>query len=132
MKQPASPRVEKELWRGRPTWWTALRKFLTEDYTLTSERLKINYGLLSKHAEEIELFRVKDLSVQRSLWDRMFGVGNIVLSSGDTTSAVTILHDIRNAEAVKDIIRDASRVERQRNRVGVFEETSIDGLIDPQ
>lgn len=132
MKQPSAPRKEQEMWRGKPKWWTALRKSLTESYVLTSERLKIDYGLLSKQTEEIELFRVQDLSVTRTLWDRIFGVGNIVIATGDASGAVTILHDIADAEAIKDQIRDASRVERQRHRVGVFEETwTEEGPVEP-
>ena len=127
MKQPTAPRAEEIVWQGKPRWWTALRKSLSERYTLTTQRLKIEYGILNRHTEEIELFRVQDLSVTRSLWDRAFGVGNILIASGDTTGGVTVLHDIPDAEAVKDKIRDVSRVERQRNRVGVFEDTYTDG-----
>lgn len=132
MKQPAPPRKEDLIWQGKPRWWTALRKSISENYTLTSQRLKIEYGILNRHTEEIELFRVKDLSVTRSMWDRMFGVGNIVISSGDVSGSVTVLHDIPDADAVKDKIRDVSRVERQRNRVGVFEETYTEGVVDGQ
>lgn len=122
MRQPAPRRQEETLWRGRPNRFVAIRKSLTERYEATNERLKIEYGILNRHTEEIELFRVQDLSVERSVFDRMFGVGNIVIRSGDATGGTTILYDIPEAERVKDIIRDASRVERQRHRVGVFEE----------
>lgn len=122
MRQPPPPRKEELIWRGGPNRFTALRKSLTERYEATTERLKIDYGLLNRHTEEIELFRVQDLSVERSVFDRMFGVGNIVIHSGDATGGTTILYDIADAEHVKDLIRDASRIERQRHRVGVFEE----------
>lgn len=122
MRQPPPPRKEESIWKGGPSRFTALRKSLTERYEATSERLKIDYGILNRHTEEIELFRVQDLSVQRSMFDRMFGVGNIVIHSGDATGGTTILYDVADAEHVKDLIRDASRIERQRHRVGVFEE----------
>lgn len=101
---------------------TAPWKHLTERYTVTNQRLKIEYGLLNRQTEEIELFRVHDLSIENSIFDRMFGVANIVVQAGDATSSTTVLYDIADAEAVKDIIRDESRIERQRNRVGVFEQ----------
>lgn len=129
MRQPTPPRKEEVLWRGRPNRFVAIRKSLTERYEVTSERLKIEYGILNRHTEEIELFRVQDLSVQRSIFDRMFGVGNIIIHSGDATGGTTILYDIPDTEHVKDIIRDASRIERQRHRVGVFEENWQDGLV---
>lgn len=122
MKQPPAPRKEELLWKGKPSMATALLKSFTERYEATNERLKIEYGILNRRSEEIELFRVQDLSVERSVFDRMFGVGNIVIVSGDATGSTTILYDIADVENVKDMIRDAARIERQRHRVGVFEE----------
>lgn len=126
MNQPRQARQEKELWRGKPSMVTAPRKALTQSYMVTNERLRVEYGLLSKRTEDVELFRVQDLSVERSVFDRMLGVGNIVLMTGDVTGGVLVLWDVPNAESVKDIIRDAARVERQRHRVGVFEENWMD------
>lgn len=128
MRQPPPPRKEETIWQGGPSKVTALRKSLTERYQATTERLKIDYGLLNRHTEEIELFRIQDLSVERSMFDRMFGVGNIIIHSGDATGGTTILYDVPDAEHVKDIIRDASRIERQRHRVGVFEENWQDSV----
>lgn len=130
MRQPPAPRKEESIWRGGPSRLTALRKSITERYEVSTERLKIDYGILNRHTEEIELFRVQDLSVQRSMFDRMFGVGNIIIHSGDATGGTLVLYDIPDVEHVKDLIRDASRVERQRHRVGVFEENWQDGLME--
>lgn len=122
MRQPPAPRKEEMVWRGKPSMITALRKSISERYEVSTERLIVEYGILSKRTEEIELFRVQDLSVERTVFDRMFGVGNIVIHSGDATGGALILWDIADAETVKNKIRDASRIERQRHRVGVFEE----------
>lgn len=127
MRQPTPPRKEETIWEGRPSRFTAIRKSLTERYRATSERLIVDYGLLNRQTEEIELFRVQDLSVERSMFDRMFGVGDIVIHSGDATGGKLVLWDVPDAENVKDIIRKASRVERQRHRVGVFEENWAEG-----
>lgn len=126
MRQPPPPQKEETLWKGRPSRFTAIRKSLTERYEVTNQRLIADYGLLNRQTEEIELYRVQDLSVESSMFDRMFGVGDIVIHSGDATGGKLTLWDIPDAESVKDIIRKASRVERQRNRVGVFEENWTD------
>ena len=128
MRRPTAPRKEEPVWRGKPSMATALRKAISERYEVTTERLIVEYGILNKRTEEIELFRVQDLSVERSMFDRMFGVGNIVIHSGDATGGALVLFDIANAEEVKNQIRDASRVERQRHRVGVFEENWADAV----
>lgn len=128
MRRPPVPRKEEPVWRGKPSMATAFRKAISERYEVTTERLIVEYGILNKRTEEIELFRVQDLSVERSVFDRMFGVGNIVIHSGDATGGALVLFDIANAEDVKNRIRDASRVERQRHRVGVFEENWADAV----
>ena len=128
MRRPPAPRKEEPVWRGKPSMATAFRKAISERYEVTTERLIVEYGILNKRTEEIELFRVQDLSVERSVFDRMFGVGNIVIHSGDATGGALVLFDIANAEDVKNRIRDASRVERQRHRVGVFEENWADAV----
>ncbi len=127
MRQPPAPRKETPVWRGKPSMATAFRKAISERYEVTSERIIVEYGILNKRTEEIELFRVQDLSVERSMFDRMFGVGNIIIHSGDATGGALVMFDIANAEDVKNKIRDASRVERQRHRVGVFEENWTEG-----
>lgn len=130
MRQPPAPRKEETIWQGGPSRFTALKRSFTERYLVTNQRLKIDYGLLNRQTEEIELFRVQDLSVERSMFDRMFGVGNIIIHSGDSTGAATVLYDVQDAEAVKDLIREESRIERQRHRVGVFEENWQDGSME--
>ena len=130
MRQPPPPRKEEMIWRGGPSRFTAPLKSISERYEATTERLKVEYGILNRHTEEIELFRVQDLSVERSVFDRMLGVGNIIIHSGDATGGRLILYDVSDAETVKDLIRDASRIERQRHRVGVFEENWQDGMTE--
>lgn len=122
MRQPPAPRKEELVWRGKPSMLTAFRKSISERYEVSNQRLIVEYGILNKRTEEIELYRVQDLSVERSVFDRMFGVGNIVIHSGDATGGALVLFDIADVENVKDKIREASREERQRHRVGVFEE----------
>lgn len=122
MRQPPAPRKEELIWRGRPSRLTAFKKSISERYEVSNQRLIVEYGILNKSTEEIELYRVQDLSVERSVFDRMFGVGNIVIHSGDATGGTLVLYDIADADTVKDQIRTESRIERQRHRVGVFEE----------
>lgn len=122
MRQPPPPRREELVWRGRPSRLTAFKKSISERYEVSNQRIIVEYGILNKSTEEIELYRVQDLSVERSVFDRMFGVGNIVIHSGDATGGRLVLFDIADADAVKDKIREESRIERQRHRVGVFEE----------
>jgi uncharacterized membrane protein YdbT with pleckstrin-like domain len=94
-------------------------------YEVTSERVKITTGLLSRRTNEIELYRVRDYSVVEPFWLRLVGSGDVVLVTADRTTPQFALHAVPRANWLKDQIR--SHTERMRQRRGVR-----DLEIDPQ
>ena len=77
------------------------------DYQLTSQRLFITNGIFNKSTEEIELFRIKDITLRRNFMERIFRVGTIeVLSTDDSAPRICILH-IPNSFDCKEQLRDA-------------------------
>lgn len=90
----------------------ALCKAKSRRYELTSQRLIITTGLLAKHFDELELYRVKDILVAQSLWQRLLNYGSItILSTDDSTPRLLIPHIINPLRA-KELIRDACRAAR--------------------
>ena len=69
-------------------------------------------GRIGKKEEEIELIRVKDLSVKQGLKDRAVGVGDIEVISADETKSKLTLKDIKDPASVKEIIRNLVRKEK--------------------
>jgi uncharacterized membrane protein YdbT with pleckstrin-like domain len=94
-------------------------------YEVTSERVKITTGLLSRRTNEIELYRVRDYSVIEPFWLRLVGSGDVVLVTADRTTPQFVLHAVPRANWLKDQIR--AHTERMRQRRGVR-----DLEIDPQ
>jgi uncharacterized membrane protein YdbT with pleckstrin-like domain len=86
-------------------------------YEVTSERVKITTGLLSRRTNEIELYRVRDYSVVEPFWLRLVGCGDVVLVTADRTSPNFVLHAVPSAATLKDQIR--AHTERMRQRRGV-------------
>ena len=74
-------------------------------------------GFISKRIEEIELYRVNDVSMKMSVMERIFGLGDVRLETTDASTPEPQIKDIQNPERVKDLIRQAARAERQRRRV---------------
>jgi uncharacterized membrane protein YdbT with pleckstrin-like domain len=102
-----------------PIFW-ALSRWIgtsTHRYEVTSERIKLTTGLLSKQTTELELYRVRDYSVVEPFWLRLVGCGNIVLVSADRTSPQVVLRAVPRAATLKDQIR--MHTERMRQRRGV-------------
>jgi len=90
-------------------------------YRLTNQRLFIQKGLIAKHIEEIELFRVKDATVHQSIFQRILGFGKInILTTDDTTPRIEMI-GIPNPVDVKETLRTYYRASRKREKVHVAE-----------
>lgn len=91
-------------------------------YRLTTQRLFVQRGLIAKHLEEVELFRVKDVTLNQGMLQRLLGVGNVVVLSSDDTTPQLVLAGIPDPLAVKEQLRGAFRAARQREglRMGEY------------
>lgn len=90
-------------------------------YRLTTQRLFVQKGLVAKQLEEVELFRVKDVTLQQGIIQRLLGVGSVVVLSTDDTTPRLELAGIRDPIEVKEMIRNAFRASRQREGMRMAE-----------
>ena len=90
-------------------------------YELTESRLLVKTGLFNIREEELRLFRVRDLSTQESLLDRLFGVGSIVLHTSDATSPTLKIQHVKNSMRVKELLSAQVEEARMKNRVRSME-----------
>jgi uncharacterized membrane protein YdbT with pleckstrin-like domain len=74
-------------------------------YVLTTERLRITTGVLSTVTEDIELRRVRDSSVARPFFLRLVGLGDVRLTSADSTAPRVTLHAVRDPDRLQETIR---------------------------
>ena len=94
-------------------WTFMIEKFSTR-YRLTNYRLFKETGILSREINEIELFRVDDVSVRQNILQRIFNVGVItVFAPHDQTDPRLELVGIENPIEVKEMIRSNVRRRRQ-------------------
>ena len=89
-------------------------------YALSEDRLFLSVGFFSIKDEEILLYRIRDISTSRSLWQRIFGVGTITVVSSDKTAPTQIKKNVKNPLDVKELLhRQVEEVKiRRRIRVG--------------
>lgn len=95
--------------------WSFTRYFLYES------KLVIDVGFLSRTEDEIRLYRIMDITLKRSLRERIFGLGTIHCCSGDKTSPEFDIKHIKKPKMVKDMLSDMVEKERLERRVGVRE-----------
>ncbi len=84
-------------------------------YRLTTERLFIARGILRQTIDQIELVRVDDIRLTRSIVDRLFGLGTIQVLSTDFTDQSIEIVGIADAERVAELIRAQMRTARRRS-----------------
>ncbi|GAA5347151.1 PH (Pleckstrin Homology) domain-containing protein [Planifilum fimeticola] len=104
--------------------WTAL-KLKTTKYKLTTERLRVTEGILSKRTEDLELYRVRDITLEKPFIFRLFSKGNIRLITSDHSSPDALLMAVPEADELMDLIRKHVEICRDRKRV---REIGIDTL----
>ncbi len=99
---------EQVLWEGRPFL------SLVERYVITTERLKITHGLLSRSIENFELIRIQDIDYKQGLSERMLGIGDIVIRGRDISQPELTLRNISKPDEVYEILRKAWLEARKR------------------
>ena len=86
-------------------------------YSLTPEKLLIQSVILNTKEEEIRLYRIMDITLRRSLWERMFGLGTIHCCSADKSTPEFDICWIRDAMHVKEMLSGMIEKERMEKRV---------------
>ncbi len=86
-------------------------------YSLSDDRLFLETGLLNIKYEELNLYRVRDLTLSISFWQRIFGVGTIIVHSADETNAHLELKNVKNPRQVKELLYHS--IEKAKAEKGV-------------
>ena len=106
---------------GALLWLSVWYRVASTRYRLTTQRLFVQTGLIAKKLEEVELFRVKDVTLHQGILQRLLGVGNVAVLSSDDTTPRLELAGISNPIDVKEQIRNAFRAARQREGMRMAE-----------
>lgn len=107
---------EEVLWKGRPFL------SITLEYMITSERVRIFEGLLSKSREDVELVRIQDVDQDQTFSERLLNLGDLTIRSSDASHPLIILNNIRDPQAVHEILRRAVLKAREKRRLVYREE----------
>jgi uncharacterized membrane protein YdbT with pleckstrin-like domain len=87
-----------------------LKRFFTK-YTITTRRLRVQRGVLTRQIQETRIDRLQDHSIRQTLLERMLKVGTIDFdTSGEEHSDMFRFEGVATPEA---IILDIDRVVRQ-------------------
>ena len=120
-------RGKQYIWKDRKRFWGMPLSFTR--YALSEDRLFLSVGFFSIQDDELLLYRVRDITTRRNLWQRLCGVGTITVISSDKSQPTLVLKNIKKPMEVKELLHE--RVEemklKRRVRVGEIMTDDLDG-----
>jgi len=100
-------------------------KRIFHSYTLTDKRLIIISGIITKHVDEIELFRVVDSTADQSFIDTWVDLGNVRIVSEDMTGTI-VMHKVPRPNKLREDLRATYMA--LRNAKGTLIVESVKGI----
>ena len=107
------------LWQDRKRYFSLPLSFTR--YRLSEDRIFREKGFLNIHSEEVVLYRVRDLELRMSLWQRIFGVGTVCVHSSDKTEPHLELLSIKQPREVKELLYRQVEKEKEARRMRTME-----------
>jgi len=116
-KQEPIANKNELVWRDRKrTKFLALPWTFTV-YSLTNDRLLIKRGFFTTTEDEVRLYRIMDISLKRTLGQKIFGTGSIYCHSSDKTMGDFYIINVKHSGDVKNLLSDLIEKERMEKRV---------------
>lgn len=114
------------LWQDRKRYFGLPLSFTK--YSLGEDRLFVETGLLNLEQNEVRLYRILDLQLKRSLGQRIFGVGSIIVTSSDKSLGKFEIRNVKDSANVKEKL--STLVEQQREAKRVVGREFMGGVDD--
>jgi uncharacterized membrane protein YdbT with pleckstrin-like domain len=91
-------------------------------YKVTTRRVIVERGVLSKRLEQVDAYRIRDYVVDRPFGQRLLGTGNLMLLTADPTTPAVELRGLRtDVVALYEKLRAAADADRARRGVRVVD-----------
>jgi len=107
------------LWKDRKRYFGLPLSFTR--YRLSEDRLFLEIGFLNIKAEEVLLYRVRDLELHMRITQRIFGVGTVCIHSSDQSLPHLELKNVKNPREVKEMIHRAVEEAKDKRRLRTME-----------
>ena len=86
-------------------------------YEVTSDRIEHSRGIFDRRVDNLDMFRVIDLKLRRSLLDCMLGIGQVTLTTTDKSDPEFSFAKIRGCRRLYDAVKKASLEADQKRGV---------------
>jgi membrane protein YdbS with pleckstrin-like domain len=86
-------------------------------YEVTANRIEYSRGIFDRRVDNLDMFRIVDLRLRRTVLDCLFGIGQVTLLTTDKTDPEFTFEKVRNCRKLYDIIKKLSLEADQSQRV---------------
>ena len=107
------------LWKDRKRYFGLPLSFTR--YRLSEDRLFCETGFLNIKSDEVLLYRVRDLQLNMSLGQRIFGVGTVCVVSSDKSIPHLDLKNVKHPREVKELIHQNVEAAKDKRRMRATE-----------
>ena len=107
------------LWKDRKRFLGLPLSFTR--YQMSEDRLFTSVGLFNIRDDEVLLYRVRDIDTERTLWQRLFGVGTVTVMSSDKTMPNMVLKNVKDPVFVKELIHKSVEAAKEARRMRTME-----------
>ena len=134
-KASGKKRRENSIWEDRKRNCFGLPWSFTK-YALDDQRFYLERGFLSTRYDEVRLYRMTDVVLTRTLFQKIFGIGTLKIDSSDKSLGNFMIENIKDSEKTKELFSRKIEQERKANRVytresiGSDEDYDGDGIDD--
>jgi hypothetical protein len=89
-------------------------------YEVTPDRIEWSRGVFDRHVDNIDMFRVIDLKLRRSLLECLLGIGTVILITQDDTDPEFEFVKVHRCRHLYDTLKDAGlNADKKRNVIHV-------------
>lgn len=119
----------------RKRWVFFALPFTFTVYKIKEDRITVDTGFFNKEENDCYMYKVQDVKLNESLFERIFKLGTITCYTGDTTDAQLLISHVKNAKEIKNYILEQSEIARQKRRtmnmldIGVSDVNDADDVM---
>lgn len=85
-------------------------------YTITPSLLTISQGLLNTTEDDCYMYKIQDVKLSKSIWERLFGLATLTCYTGDVTHREVVLQHIKHSNEIKAYLLKTSEEARIKRR----------------
>lgn len=108
--------ITEDMFTERKRWVFLGLPFTFTVYHIGENVLTVDTGFFKKIENDCYMYKIQDVELTSSFFERICKLGTVVCYTGDTTHPKLLIQHVRHAREIKNYILGASEEARMRRR----------------